>query len=155
MDSNCSLLLSLFDGAVKILPALLAAFYAYKLWRQKVVQDRADAVVRGCLLLRNFCSMLSSSLLDDPEKPNPVSITAVNNSLDSILSTASVASHFADVMETFTLWQRKVYLHSASAPDIAKRQSILNACINDCNSVINTLREKTPAQLLSTHLSRL
>ena len=156
IDLN-QLFASFIEGVTKALPALLAAYYAYKLWRQKLMQDRADAVIKGCLLFRNFCSMLSGCILDDPDKPNPVSIESVNGNLESILSTASTSAHFNGVMETFALWRKRVYFGSSSDldSDVTKRRALLDTCISDCDRVMATIRDASPSQLLKIRLAHL
>lgn len=145
------------EGTVKVLPAMLAAYYAYRLWYHKLIQDRADSIVKGCLILQHFCHSLDRHLVDDPAKPNSVAIESVNHNLDSILSTTTVSSQFGDVLETYHLWQKSVYFPpSADAKsDLSRRRAVLKRCADGCSTIISQLRSSAPAQLAKLKLSAL
>lgn len=157
MIDVASLLSSLVDSTVKVLPAVLAAYFAYRLWYLKLVQDRADSITKGCAILRHFCVSLDRHLIDDPDKPNAVAITSINANVESILATQSISSRFGSVLDTYHLWCRKVYfpLSKDNEMDVRKRRSDLLDCITACDQVIAAIRNSTPKQLARLKLASL
>jgi hypothetical protein len=145
------------EGTVKVLPAILAAYYAYRLWYQKLIQDRADSIVKGCLILQHFCHSLDRQFVDDPDKPNSVAIESINHHLDSILSTTTVSAQFGDVLETYHLWRKRVYfpLSVDAETDVARRRALLKRCADSCGAIVSQLRGSAPAELAKLKLSAL
>ena len=145
------------EGTVKVLPAMLAAYYAYRLWRVKLLQDRADAVAKGCLILQHFCTSLERHISDDPEGPNAVAIESINSNLDSILTTSTVSSKFGYLLETYHLWRKKVYfpLTQDNQADAAKRQAALRELSKDCERIVSTIRNSSPRDLARLRVSSL
>jgi hypothetical protein len=152
-----SLIISSFiEGIFKTLPALLAAFYAYRLWRQKIVQDQSDNLIKASFLLKHFCSTLEKNLLEDSRKSTAVTIDIVNDNLSHILQSRSLSLLLPGIIDIYTLWQKQVYVDLIySHTDIIERRALLVACQGACDSVISVLESKSPSELLRIRFNSL
>ncbi len=141
---------NLIDGIVKIVPALIAAFFAYRLWRQKIARERAESIMKGCMMLRHFCIQLKEQMLDDPAKPNSVSIESVNASLEAILIPFSLTNAIDKVLSAHSLWQKGRWFGTSVADDESTKtvQVELIDCISRCDSIVNVLKSKKDSELL-------
>ena len=146
MNDFSQYLFAFLEGATKVLPAVLAAYYAYRLWYIKLAQDRADSIVKGCLILHHFCISLERHLSDNPEKPNSVVIESVNANLDSILSTRTASTRFGELLETYYLWRKGVYFPPSedNATDLVKRRTFLREYAYGCDAIIAVIRNSKP-----------
>ena len=145
------------EGATKVLPAVLAAYYAYRLWYVKLAQDRADAILKGCLILHHFCISLERHLSDNPDRPNSVVIESVNANLDSILSTRTASARFGELLETYYLWRKGVYFPQAkdNETDLVRRRTFLNEYASGCDAIIAVIRSSTPSELVKLRFASL
>lgn len=148
---------SFLEGTVKVLPALLAAYYAYRLWYFKLAQDRADSIAKGCVILHHFCISLERHIVDDPQKSNAVTIESINSNLDSILGTRTISVKFGEILETYHLWRKGVYfpLSQDNEADVEKRRASLRQCAQESERVVEVIRNSTPKQLAKRKLSSL
>jgi hypothetical protein len=145
------------EGVLKVLPALLAAFYAYRLWYFKMAQDRADSIIKGCLILQHFCFSLERHLADDPNRLTAVAIESINTHVDSILSTATASAMLDNILETYYLWKKGAYFPASrdNEADLQRRRSALKKNATDCARVVTILRSRTPQLLARTRFSSL
>lgn len=157
MTELAQLASAFLEGVVKVLPAILAAYYAYRLWHLKLLQDRADSVVKGCVILQHFCISLERHIADDPDRPNSVVIESINSNLDSILTTRTVSAKFGYLLETYHLWRKRVYfpLTRDNETDAAKRRASLQELSLDCERIVSTIRNSAPKDLVRLRVSSL
>lgn len=145
------------EGVLKVLPALLAAFYAYRLWHFKMAQDRADSIAKGCLILRQFCRSLDRHLSDDPSGPTAVAIDSINSHMDTILSTKTGADVLDYVLTTYYLWRRGAYFPASigNEEEAKRRRTKLGEYASACEVIARLLRSATPRELARMRFSSL
>jgi len=150
-------MLAVVDGVAKTLPALLAAYYAYRLWVYKTARERADDVVKGARLLKHFSKALEVSLISNPNGPGGASIEAVNSHLSSILITDTLSKRFAEVADTYYRWKASEYfmVDESNRQDIADRRAALSQCQTDCERVMSLIRNTGAKELSRQNFSSL
>lgn len=99
----------LVDGFLKILPALIAAYFGYRLWRQKSNYDRAVDAIRSCWVLSHFCSVLRAQITTNPNATKVVAIDLLNKNLDTLIGMSSTNDLLADLFDIYALWERNLF----------------------------------------------
>lgn len=157
MSNIHDLAIAAIEGVVRILPAILAAYYAYRLWIYKAGRERADEIIKGALMLKYFSSALERSLLSDPRGSGLVSIEALNSHLSSVLITQTLSEQFAVATDTYFRWKAIEYfpLDQGNRDDIEARRVELIRCQSACNQVMSVVRSLSTKALSTQNFSSL
>lgn len=157
MSSVSEIALSAIDGIAKLLPALLAAYYAYRLWVYKMARDRADSIVTGAQILKYFSRALERCLRSDPRTAGLASIEVLNPHLPAILITSTLSEQFFVVADIYFRWKAVEYFPPSedSRRDIDARLRQLNGCQTACDEVMSAIRASSIKALARQNFSSL